>query len=74
MTTTEDDGDSKMCAPDETTSVQAVKKGEVKVAKDEKKDQKGDASAKAKSKYVDWPVRNIKEPHNNDILYGRGGE
>jgi hypothetical protein len=27
-----------------------------------------------KKKYADWPIRDIKEPHDNDVLYGRGGE
>jgi len=26
-----------------------------------------------KEKYKDWPVRNITEPHENDVMYGRGG-
>ena len=24
-------------------------------------------------KYANWPYRDIKEPHANDVLYGRGG-
>merc|ERR1719464_1730764 len=24
-------------------------------------------------KYKDWPLKNIKEPHENDVMYGRGG-
>lgn len=24
-------------------------------------------------KYKNWPLRDIKEPHENDVLYGRGG-
>ena len=27
-----------------------------------------------KKKYTDWPIRDIKEPHDHDVLYGRGGE
>jgi hypothetical protein len=27
-----------------------------------------------KTKVVDWPLRDIAEPHPNDVLYGRGGE
>lgn len=23
--------------------------------------------------YSDWPLHDIKEPHENDVLYGRGG-
>ena len=26
-----------------------------------------------KKKYTDWPFKNIKEPHDHDVLYGRGG-
>ena len=26
-----------------------------------------------KKKYADWPLRNIKEPHENDVMFGRGG-
>jgi hypothetical protein len=32
-----------------------------------------DTSKSEKKKYNDWPVREIKEPHDNDVLYGRGG-
>lgn len=28
---------------------------------------------KDEEKYKDWPFRNVKEPHANDVLYGRGG-
>lgn len=30
--------------------------------------------APKKTKVVDWPLRDIAEPHPNDVLYGRGGE
>jgi hypothetical protein len=23
--------------------------------------------------YKDWPMKNIREPHDHDVLYGRGG-
>lgn len=26
-----------------------------------------------KKKYTDWPLKGIKEPHDHDVLYGRGG-
>ena len=26
-----------------------------------------------REKYKDWPMNNIKEPHENDVMYGRGG-
>lgn len=28
---------------------------------------------KEKTKTTDWPLKNIEEPHDNDVLYGRGG-
>ena len=29
--------------------------------------------AELKLKYKDWPLRDVKEPHENDVMYGRGG-
>mmetsp|Transcript_14573 Transcript_14573/g.16951 ORF Transcript_14573/g.16951 Transcript_14573/m.16951 type:complete len:786 (-) Transcript_14573:134-2491(-) len=29
--------------------------------------------SKSKKDYADWPLSDIKEPHTNDVLYGRGG-
>jgi hypothetical protein len=26
-----------------------------------------------RKKYANWPLKDIKEPHPNDVLYGRGG-
>jgi len=26
-----------------------------------------------KIKYKDWPLKDVKEPHENDVMYGRGG-
>lgn len=26
-----------------------------------------------KKKYANWPLRDVKEPHENDVMYGRGG-
>jgi hypothetical protein len=31
------------------------------------------AAEPKKTKYENWPLRDIKEPHENDVLYGRGG-
>jgi len=31
------------------------------------------SNAKNTAKISDWPLCNIKEPHKNDVLYGRGG-
>lgn len=44
---------------------------------DDGNDKKADNSQegdKSEKKYVDWPLKNIEEPHENDVLYGRGGE
>jgi hypothetical protein len=32
------------------------------------------AAAPQKKKNTDWPLRGIQEPHDNDVLFGRGGE
>ncbi len=29
--------------------------------------------SKKKERKTNWPLKNIKEPHDNDVLYGRGG-
>jgi hypothetical protein len=42
---------------------------EEKVKQEEKEE-----TAEDLEKYKDWPLRDIKEPHDNDVLYGRGGE
>jgi len=41
---------------------------------DAKEDSKEEEKQPQKTKTVDWPLRDIKEPHANDVLYGRGGE
>ena len=46
-------------------------------AEEEKKEEKPQPSAEeqeaAKKKYENWPMKNISEPHDHDVLYGRGG-
>jgi hypothetical protein len=44
-----------------------VDAGEAGDSKDEEKKEED------KKKYANWPFRDIKEPHANDVLYGRGG-
>jgi hypothetical protein len=42
---------------------------------DEKdKEKKKQEEAELREKYKDWPLKNIEEPHDNDVLYGRGGK
>jgi hypothetical protein len=36
-------------------------------------DENKDGAKPKKKKYENWPLRDIKEPHENDVLYGRGG-
>jgi hypothetical protein len=38
----------------------------------EMEDTENEVKPKTK-KYTDWPLKNIKEPHDHDVLYGRGG-
>ena len=40
---------------------------------DEDEETKKKREAELKEKYKDWPLRGIKEPHENDVMYGRGG-
>jgi hypothetical protein len=47
-----------MCAQDKTVEVAEGDAGEAPV----------------KTKIIDWPLRDISDPHPNDVLYGRGGE
>jgi hypothetical protein len=39
----------------------------------EEEEEKKKRDAELREKYKDWPLRNIKEPHDNDVMYGRGG-
>lgn len=39
----------------------------------EEEEEKKKRDAELREKYKDWPMRNIKEPHENDVMYGRGG-
>lgn len=50
-------------------------KEEPKVEKDEAKEKEAPEKKEKspKKKTQNWPLREIKEPHENDVLYGRGG-
>lgn len=41
-------------------------------AEDERKTP--EAAAPPVLRTVDWPLRGIKDPHDNDVLFGRGGK
>jgi hypothetical protein len=63
----------------ETTTATATATATSMETKEDEKKEDAFAVAKvsataAKKNYTDWPLRNIKEPHDNDVLYGRGGE
>ena len=34
---------------------------------------KEEPTEEERKKYANWPLKDIKEPHPNDVLYGRGG-
>lgn len=68
---------SEMKVDDKKDSGDDVKKeesteGEEKLTEEEEEAKK-QREAELKEKYKDWPVKNIKEPHDNDVMYGRGG-
>lgn len=52
----------------------AIESSEIKKCKEGTPLSSKGTKAENKSKMVDWPLREIKEPHDNDVLYGRGGE
>ena len=55
------------------TSVEDNLVAEVKKLTPEEEETKKKRDAELREKYKDWPLRNIKEPHDNDVMYGRGG-
>jgi len=57
---TEKDGDEAMT---EAEKEEAEKKAEEERKKKEE----------LKKKYANWPLKGIKDPHENDVMYGRGG-
>jgi hypothetical protein len=48
-------------------------KEEEKVKEEEDAEEKKKKEDELRKKYANWPLRNIKEPHDNDVMYGRGG-
>ena len=44
-----------------------------KAKKETPKKESDSTSAPTKKKYTNWPLRGIKEPLENDVMYGRGG-
>lgn len=60
------DSDDKTTLVVDSLSIKDEEKG-TEVKNDEGKEKP------TKKKYNNWPLREIKEPHENDVLYGRGG-
>ena len=54
-----------------SVSIEGTTNASNKDETDEKKTE--EITEEMKLKYANWPYRDIKEPHANDVLYGRGG-
>lgn len=61
----EDKSEKKIDDESQTASPKKEGKPDTKKTKEEE--------AARKKKYASWPMRDIKEPHQNDVMYGRGG-
>ena len=48
-------------------------KTEDSIQKEEKDERTEEEKEAARKKYENWPLKDIKEPHENDVMYGRGG-
>lgn len=74
-------GDNTKDSSDEkkTDAEEDSKEGKEKEPEKSEEEKKAEAEAEKKrieelkKKYADWPLRDIKEPHDNDVMYGRGG-
>mmetsp|Transcript_8753 Transcript_8753/g.21550 ORF Transcript_8753/g.21550 Transcript_8753/m.21550 type:complete len:721 (-) Transcript_8753:206-2368(-) len=82
--TEENDSDTTMGSPDtkkEATSDAETEADDSDGKTQEEKDKESKEAEEAekkrieelKIKYKDWPLKDIKEPHENDVMYGRGG-
>ena len=54
------------------TDGDAEMKGDSSAAEEDEEEKKK-REEELRKKYADWPLKNIKEPHENDVMYGRGG-
>ena len=60
--------------PSSSSAPVSTNKGDAAVAAaPPKKEEKAREERPARRKNVDWPMKNIQEPHENDVLFGRGG-
>jgi hypothetical protein len=71
------EGDEMKDSEDSTTKeeekVDSEMKEEDKVKDEVDEEEKKKKEDELRKKYANWPLRNIKEPHDNDVMYGRGG-
>jgi len=69
--------DAETDAETETDAESAKEDTRTQEEKDKEAKEKEEAEKKEieelKIKYKDWPLKDIKEPHLNDVMYGRGG-
>lgn len=63
--------DLAVSADDGEVGVVAVAKPALTKEEEERQQQELEA---LREKYKDWPMKSIEEPHDNDVLYGRGGK
>jgi hypothetical protein len=71
-----DDNENKMKADPEETNEDEEGPKEPEKSEEEKMQEEEEEKkriAELKKKYADWPLRDIKEPHEHDVMYGRGG-
>ena len=68
----DDADDAGSTADDNTPEDNRTQEEKEKEAK-EKEEAEKNRIEELKRRYKDWPLRNIKEPHDNDVMYGRGG-
>ena len=62
----EDDESKKSDKQDDETEEEKKKREEAEEAERKRIEE-------LKKKYASWPLRAIKDPHENDVMYGRGG-
>jgi len=78
--TAEDDSSSAETKKDDSdvgddaeVKVESSSDEKEKESEEESEEEKKKREEELKKKYADWPLRNIKDPHDNDVMYGRGG-
>ncbi|KAG7350302.1 hypothetical protein IV203_009662 [Nitzschia inconspicua] len=79
MKDNDDDTDEKTSKEEDSNNkkedtINDGKSPEENAAEEKKKDEaEKQRIEELKKKYANWPLRDIKEPHENDVMYGRGG-